>query len=376
MIHKRVCFSCVAMVGCWLGLIHALDKKGSGMKKIYKSFVSTIVIFLIIGRQTVCSDDQTFTIFDEDSIAAVCAVWSCDVQYHAEFTSLSRPSFSVCTNYGDLSALTERFDVACYTLENLRNNRIKAAYPNQDRAGVASDNTRYLFSVLDGHGTYGDRVAEKVRELLRTKILHMRAKETLENIFEDVQGELEREGYTQNSGTTAVIALIQDGALTLAHAGDSRAVLIRDGKIAYETKDHKPSDPAEQIRLINKSGHVFQPDFRNHPGRYRVVHRDKIWDQSASHYAFSRGFGDFSSDGVIAPEPDISVSLPLQENDTLVLATDGVWDEISPQSLIKYAQIPAADLAELMVQSARSYGSFDDSTALVVRVGALAKNKS
>ena len=39
-------------------------------------------------------------------------------------------------------------------------------------------------------------------------------------------------------GTTATVAAISDGRLYLAHIGDSRAYLVRDGKLTQLTLDH------------------------------------------------------------------------------------------------------------------------------------------
>lgn len=39
-------------------------------------------------------------------------------------------------------------------------------------------------------------------------------------------------------GTTLVLAAIDGNKLTIAHAGDSRAYLLQNGEVAYQTKDH------------------------------------------------------------------------------------------------------------------------------------------
>lgn len=51
-------------------------------------------------------------------------------------------------------------------------------------------------------------------------------------------------------GTTAVCALLIGNVLYVAHCGDSRAVLCRDGGAAPLTRDHKPASvPAERHRI-------------------------------------------------------------------------------------------------------------------------------
>ena len=39
-------------------------------------------------------------------------------------------------------------------------------------------------------------------------------------------------------GTTLVLAAIDGNKLTIAHAGDSRAYLLQNGEVAYQTQDH------------------------------------------------------------------------------------------------------------------------------------------
>lgn len=51
-------------------------------------------------------------------------------------------------------------------------------------------------------------------------------------------------------GTTMVMASIEGETLTIAHCGDSRCYLLRDGKVVYQTKDH--ADPARGSELVTR----------------------------------------------------------------------------------------------------------------------------
>ena len=63
-----------------------------------------------------------------------------------------------------------------------------------------------------------------------------------------------REGL--RDGTTAV-CLVQDESLTVAHVGDSRGVLCREGgKALAITQDHKPELEAEKRRIEALGGFV------------------------------------------------------------------------------------------------------------------------
>lgn len=54
-----------------------------------------------------------------------------------------------------------------------------------------------------------------------------------------------------NSGTTATVALLQDGIqLVVASVGDSRALLCRKGKAMKLTIDHTPERKEEKERYL------------------------------------------------------------------------------------------------------------------------------
>lgn len=51
------------------------------------------------------------------------------------------------------------------------------------------------------------------------------------------------------AGCTAVAAVVRQGTVTVANAGDSRAVLCRAGKAIALSFDHKPDNPREKRRI-------------------------------------------------------------------------------------------------------------------------------
>ena len=81
----------------------------------------------------------------------------------------------------------------------------------------------------------------------------------LQQAFHDCEAEFiqiaGREGL--RDGTTAVVCLVQDESLTVAHVGDSRGVLCREGgKALAITQDHKPELEAEKRRIEALGGFV------------------------------------------------------------------------------------------------------------------------
>lgn len=64
--------------------------------------------------------------------------------------------------------------------------------------------------------------------------------------------------HDDESGSTAVVAMLRGNQLYVANAGDSRATICRKGEGVAVTKDHKPDDPEEEKRVIKAGGKVME----------------------------------------------------------------------------------------------------------------------
>ena len=64
--------------------------------------------------------------------------------------------------------------------------------------------------------------------------------------------------YVSMAGCTAVSALIVDKILYVANAGDSRAVLCRNGQAIAMSNDHKPECQEELDRILAAGGTVIE----------------------------------------------------------------------------------------------------------------------
>jgi len=187
--------------------------------------------------------------------------------------------------------------------------------------------------------------AFKARDLV--KALHSAFHEC-ESDFVNIAG---REGL--RDGTTAVVALVEETKLTIAHVGDSRGVLCRaGGQTVPVTQDHKPELEAERRRIEGLGGFV------SHIGCWRAM----------GILAMSRAIGDLFLKPYVSAEPDVS-SLPLDETDEfVVLASDGVFDVFDNEQVVQIVQSASSpqEAANLLTHSAFVAGSLDNVTAVVV----------
>ncbi|CAG5128621.1 unnamed protein product [Candidula unifasciata] len=163
-------------------------------------------------------------------------------------------------------------------------------------------------------------------------------------------------GLPSTAGSTATIAIIKQGKLYTGHVGDSALVLgemdvyARDD-FPYQavciTKEHKPDDPDERLRIedaggevINKSGVprvVWSRPKTSHKG---PVRRSTQIDQ-IPFLAVARSLGDlwsydyYTETYVVSPEPDVSVlQLDPSKHRCIILASDGLWNMLTPEETV------------------------------------------
>lgn len=255
--------------------------------------------------------------------------------------------------------------------------------------------------VFDGHGPFGHMVAKKVRDSLPLKLnaqweldatrkegqndircqvsppmlvnkdsgtshcdpghqgsysdIYIMLKESFLKAFKVMDKELKLHPYIDcyTSGTTSVALVKQGRDLIIGNVGDSRAVLgTRDESnslIAVQlTVDLKPNLPREAERIRLCKGRIFA--LQNEPEIFRVW----LPNNDSPGLAMARAFGDFclKDFGVIAV-PDVSYCHLTENDEFVVLATDGVWDVLSNKEVVAIvASSPRSSAARILVDSA------------------------
>ncbi|KAI5056701.1 hypothetical protein GOP47_0028519 [Adiantum capillus-veneris] len=128
------------------------------------------------------------------------------------------------------------------------------------------------------------------------------------------------------SGSTAVVALLQNDKIVVANAGDSRCVLARGGKALDLSTDHKPFLEAEKDRITQAGGFIYA-------GRINGT------------LNLARAIGDveFKQNKYLSPDkqivtawPDIQIVERTEEDEFLILACDGIWDCMTSQMVVDF----------------------------------------
>jgi Leucine-rich repeat (LRR) protein/serine/threonine protein phosphatase PrpC len=163
----------------------------------------------------------------------------------------------------------------------------------------------------------------------------------------------------RHCGTTGVLCLFMEKQLWVANVGDSRAVLCRDGKAMRLSYDHKPLDEEERIRALD--GYVVSIRSKS---TGEVVHRVN------GQLAVSRSIGDLYMHPWVTDKPYIdSVELG-DADDFLIIACDGVWDEVGDQDAVDLVKPHLDDpfyAAAVLRDYAYALNSDDNISVIIIR---------
>ena len=142
-------------------------------------------------------------------------------------------------------------------------------------------------------------------------------------------------------GTTVVVLVVQEEQAHLAHVGDSRAYLYRNGRLQRLTRDHT----------------VVQQEIdagRLTPELARLVPHKNILTQSVGFH------------GPVEPDTSTRVMVP---GDTFILCSDGLTDALDDHAISRVAgAYPHDMLADALVEEALAAGGDDNITVLTVYV--------
>ena len=208
-----------------------------------------------------------------------------------------------------------------------------------------------LFAIADGMG--GAQAGELASSLAAGALRddEARAGSGERRVSELIQ-EANRRVYQRSSedaaasgmGTTMTVALVGDGAVAFGHVGDSRAYLIRDGKLEQLTEDH--SLVAELVR----SGKLSPEEAETHPQR-SVITR------------------------ALGTDPDVDVdtfSIETMPSDLFMLCSDGLTSMVEDDVILDTVEKHRDDLqaaAKALIRAANKGGGEDNITVVFFEIG-------
>ena len=219
----------------------------------------------------------------------------------------------------------------------------------------SSGKVEALLIVADGMGGLesGEVASEMAVEFIREKYTEQIlgqgiSRETLQSKLTNFVKDANTCIYFQGSegldvkrgimGTTCTVGLVAENRLFIAHAGDSRAYLLRDKKLSQLTRDD--SWVMDQVA----SGNLTQSQARHHPNRNVVT----------------QALG-------INQELDIEeINVELQTGDRLLLCSDGLHGLVDDEDIANILQEPSQEsVINALIDSAKAEGGHDNITAVL-----------
>ena len=180
-----------------------------------------------------------------------------------------------------------------------------------------------LFAVADGMGgAQAGEVASRLaagaleeadtQELSGPERLASVIQEANRRVFERASSD----PATSGMGTTMTVALVGDEGVTIGHVGDSRAYVVREGRLEQLTEDHS------LVNELLKSGKLSREEAEIHPQR-SVITR------------------------AVGTDPDVDVDafvVDASEGDIFLLCSDGLTDMVGDDDILDTVERHREDL--------------------------------
>ena len=208
-----------------------------------------------------------------------------------------------------------------------------------------------LFAIADGMG--GAQAGELASSLAAGAVREdeaaagsgeRRVAELIQEANRRVYERSSRDAAASGMGTTMTVAFVGDANVAFGHVGDSRAYLIRDGKLEQLTEDH--SLVAELIR----SGKLSPEEAETHPQR-SVITR------------------------ALGTDPDVDVdtfSIETAPGDLFMLCSDGLTSMVEDDVILQTIEKNRDNLqtaAKALIRAANKGGGEDNITVVFFEIG-------
>lgn len=181
--------------------------------------------------------------------------------------------------------------------------------------------------------------AQKVQDIPLEEVLQSAAELANHRIYESQRATPEYTGM----GSTLTALAFRNNHYFIAHVGDSRAYLLRDGNLDQLTEDHSYVWPLFEKGILKKS------ELSTHPCKNLITR-------------------------AIGTHPQVSVDIregSVQEEDVYLLCSDGLTDAVPDEGIREILSgrgKNADELGRTLIETANAAGGPDNITVVVVRL--------
>ena len=206
-----------------------------------------------------------------------------------------------------------------------------------------------LLALADGMG--GHAAGEVASQLVIAALAHLDDDEPGGDLLAKLDGairsgnsaiaaQVEMEPDLEGMGTTLTAILFAGNRLGLAHIGDSRGYLLRDGELTQITKDDT------FVQTLVDEGRITREEAHSHPQRSLIMRA------LTGHEV----------------EPTLTMR-EVRTGDRYLLCSDGLSDPVSDETILDALQIPdVTDSADRLIELALRGGGPDNVTVVVADV--------
>ncbi|MGZ5312763.1 MAG: Stp1/IreP family PP2C-type Ser/Thr phosphatase, partial [Solirubrobacterales bacterium] len=206
-----------------------------------------------------------------------------------------------------------------------------------------------IFAVADGMGgAQAGEVASSIaarafeKNLDESKSAERQLKEIAQQANTEIHELAEKDSSRAGMGTTLTTALLRGDEVSIAHVGDSRAYVFRDGELKQLTKDHS------LVEELRRQGRLTDEEAEEHPQRSIITR-------------------------ALGPEDKVKIdtlSFAARNDDVFLLCSDGLTTMVGEEQIGEIL----ADAKSLksavtkLIEAANSAGGRDNITAVAFRL--------
>ncbi len=202
--------------------------------------------------------------------------------------------------------------------------------------GMAAGNIASELAVKSIYNSFDNNLNIKASPSSICDLMSVSIKTANAVVYDTALGDKELTGM----GTTVVAVVLTENNLSVAHAGDSRAYLFRNGAITQITTDHSI------VQSMVESGHITPDEAEHHPNK-NIITR------------------------AVGVHPDIDVDtnyMNIDKDDIILICTDGLTNCVDTNLLTETVkEVEFSKLADKLVDLANLNGGYDNITVVAIK---------
>lgn len=185
----------------------------------------------------------------------------------------------------------------------------------------------------------GDKIRAGFRSKLEENSIKNLMVSTIEAANTRVYKTAQQDTLLEGMGTTVVLAIYTNNILHIAHAGDSRLYIIRDGMAQQITVDHSVT------QALVEQGKINQEEARTHPNRNYITRAVGVESKIDIEYT----------------------NAMVDEGSKILLCSDGLTNFCSDEKIAEIISEYDTDTAcSKLIEYANLAGGYDNITAVII----------